>query len=64
MVERPECHTTPIAPAQGTAKRDSWVAQSVDDADDGSRLVIADLSTDEAWISMDADACPTVAEEA
>ncbi|MFC4357137.1 hypothetical protein ACFO0N_04135 [Halobium salinum] len=63
MEEKPECHTTSTAPAQGRQERESWVSQSVDETADGSRLVIADLTTDDAWISMDADACPTVAEE-
>jgi hypothetical protein len=63
MDERPECHTTRKSPARGTQERSSWVSQTVDDTDDGSRLVIADLTADEAWISMDADACPTLTEE-
>jgi hypothetical protein len=63
MNERPERHTTRKSPARGSQERSSWVSQTVDEPDDGSRLVIADLTADEAWVSMDVDVCPTLTEE-
>lgn len=38
------------------------VVSAIDEAEDGAKLVIADVDDDEAWISMDADLAATLSD--
>jgi hypothetical protein len=52
----------PQNPATPAAVSDCEVMASVDDSDDGEQLVIADLCSDEAYLTMSTDATVVVDE--
>jgi len=51
-----------VAPGHADDGPDREVIGSLDDADDQEAYVIADIATEEAWVSIDADAAPALEE--
>lgn len=51
-----------VAPGHSEDGPDSEVIGSLDDADDHEAYVIADIATEEAWVSIDAEEAPALEE--
>jgi|AntRauTorcE11898_2_1112593.scaffolds.fasta_scaffold20928_1 hypothetical protein len=51
-----------VAPGHADDSPDSEVIGSLDDADDHEAYVIADIATEEAWVSIDAAEAPELEE--
>jgi|GEM_PF-3239746 len=51
-----------VAPGNADDGGDREVIGSLDDADDRAAYVIADIATEEAWVSIDADDAPDLEE--
>ncbi|GAB3691897.1 hypothetical protein GCM10028857_29840 [Salinarchaeum chitinilyticum] len=51
-----------VAPGHADDGPDREVIGSLDDAEDQAAYVIADIATEEAWVSIDAEAAPALEE--
>ncbi|MGM0604131.1 MAG: DUF7556 family protein [Halobacteriota archaeon] len=52
----------PLEPTQGSDEMESEVMASVDAADSRPKLIIADVSRDEAWVSVQTADAPVLTE--